>query len=204
VHGAQTDGGGRGPVAPRLLNPILALAERIDRAVRRITPIEPGALLGVERHRHRGAPVTLADGTLVRAGDRADIIHFDNRRLRDLAGEGWQLRAIEQARRDLAVLAARLRTTPPEDRPVAYHGASILAPYAVRLGWELHPRTRSAWHRLEDWYLRSTLARWAPEGRDRMLHGHGSLAVGVVWISLSELLRQFGDGTEPEPPTSAQ
>lgn len=180
-------------MAPRILDPILALVEGIDRAVRRITPVAPGALLAVERHRHRGASVTLRDGTVVRSGERADIIHFDNRRLRALAGEGWQLRALRQARRDFATLAARLIAAPDPSDPVAYTGATLLAPYAVRLGWELHPRAPGAWHRIEDWYLRSLLARRAPDGRARLRRGHGPLEVGEVWMSAPELLRRFGN-----------
>ncbi len=181
----------RGPVAPWVLSPILALAERIDRRARRITPIRPGALLGVERQWHHGDPVRLEDGTVVGDGDRADIVHFDNRRLRELAGEGWQRRALEQARADLAVLAGELEHRDPDDRPVAYHGATVLAPYAVRIGWELHPRHPTAWHRLQDWYLRSLLSRWSPQGRERLQHGHGPLAVGEVWISADRLLALF-------------
>ncbi len=183
---------GRGGIAPRLLDPILSIAERIDLRARRITPIHAGSLLAVERHRHRGDPVALGDGTVVHRGDRVDIVHFDNRRLRALAGEGWQRRALEQARIDLAVLAARIAGLPSGDWPVAYHGATLLAPYAVRIGWERHPRRPSTWHRIEDWYLRSLLARWAPDGRARLRHGHGALAVDEVWISTPALVDRFG------------
>ena len=193
VHDRERPGsGGRGGVAPRLLDPILSFAERVDLRARRITPIQPGSLLAVERHRHRGDPVTLGDGTVVRRGDRADIVHFDNRRLRALAGDGWQGRALEQARIDLAVLAGRIASLPPGERPVAYYGATLLAPYAVRIGWELRRRRPSTWHRIEDWYLRSLLARWAPAGRERLRQGHGALSVDEVWISAIGLIERFG------------
>lgn len=182
----------RGWVAPGFLYPILALAERIDRAARHITPIRPGGLLGVERHHYRGEPVTLADGTVVRSGDRADIVHFDNRRLRALADPALQVRSMAEARLDLGELARRVAATPVEDRPVAYRGTTILAPYARRFGFEIHERRRTLWHRVEDWYLRSILVRWAPGGRNRLLSGHSDLAVGEGWLSLSVLERRFG------------
>jgi YkoP domain len=171
---------------------VLSVAEWIDLRARRITPIHPGSLLAVERHRHRGDPVALGDGTVVHRGDRADIVHFDNRRLRALAGDGWQGRALEQARIDLGLLAGRITRLPSGERPVAFQGATLLAPYAVRIGWERHPRRPSAWHRIEDWYLRSLLARWAPEGRERLRHGHGPLSVDEVWISAPGLIDRFG------------
>lgn len=182
----------RGPVAPRILDPILVLAEWIDRRVRRITPVQPGALLAVERHRYRGRTFSLADGTTLHAGDRADIIHFINVRIRELAEPGMQAAALAQGRADLRVLAARVARPSLHDRPVAFRGATILSAYARRLGFEQRPRTPSSWHRLEDWYLRSMLARWAPEGRRRMRAGHSSLVVSEVWISVPELLRRFG------------
>lgn len=182
----------RGPIAPRILDPILALAEWIDRRARRITPVQPGALLAVERHRYRGRPFVLADGTRLQPGDRADIIHFINVRIREMAEPGVQAASLAQGRADLRVLAGQLAEIPPADRPVAYRGATILAAYARRLGFEQRARTRSAWHRVEDWYIRSMLARWAPEGRGRMRAGHSSLEVSEVWISVPELLRRFG------------
>ena len=182
----------RGPVAPRILDPILALAEWIDRRARRITPVQAGAVLAVERHRYRGRPFSLADGTALRPGDRADIIHFINVRVRKLAEPGVQAAALSQGRADLRALAARVAATSPHDRPAAFRGATILSAYARRLGFEQRPRTPSPWHRLEDWYLRSMLARWAPDGRRRMRAGHSSLVVSEVWISVPELLRRFG------------
>jgi YkoP domain len=187
----------RGWVAPALLYPILALAERIDRRLRRITPIRPGGLLGVERHRHRGPPVRLRDGSQINTGDRADIIHFDNRRLRTLADPAWQTRAMAVARADFAELARRVARMPADQRPAAFTGTTLLAPFMRRFGFEIQPRRRTAWHRIEDWYLRSLLVRWAPSGRGRLESGRSSLAVAEGWLSISTLERRFGPPAGP-------
>jgi hypothetical protein len=188
-----TDGGPRrGWVAPRFLYPVLSLAEWIDRRARRIRPIRPGGLLGVERHHYRGEPLELADGTIVHQGDRADIIHFDNARLRDLADPALQVRAMAEARLDFRALAGQLRTRSADERPVAFRGTTILAPYARRFGFEIHERRPTPWHRLEDWYLRTILVRWAPTGRERLRSGHSDLTVGEGWLSLSVLERRYG------------
>ena len=186
----------RGWVAPRLLDPILALAELIDRRVRRITPIQPGSILSIERGRYRGDPVLLRDGTRVRRGDRVDILHFVNDRLSGLGSPGWQAAALAQGGADLRVLAQRLAGVAAGGRPVAYRGATILAAPARRMGFEERPRSAGVWHRVEDWYLRSLLVRWAPTGRGRLSSGHSRLAVGEVWISTAELLRRYGPPAE--------
>ena len=185
-----------GPVAPRFLDPILAIVERIDRTVRRITPIGPDAALGLERHRHRGSTVTLADGTVVHDGDPAWIIHFDNARIRQLARTAWAGGAWRVALRDMHRLAQLHLALPPDQRPVAYTGITVLAPLTRRAGFEVRDRPRTPGVLLEDWYLRSTLARWARAGRARLARGHHPLRTQVVWLSAGELLRRYG----PSPP----
>jgi hypothetical protein len=187
-----------GPVAPRILDPMLALVEGIDRRVRRIEGAGPAAVLGVERHRHRGAPVVLADGTTVMPGDAAWIIHFDNRRIRDLAGAAWPADAWRAARRDMIRIAERHAALPPGERPIAYTGISVLAPLARRAGFELRSRQTSPWTHLQDWYLRSLLARWALGGRARLGQGHQPLVTQEVWLSAGELLRRYGSSPPPE------
>jgi hypothetical protein len=188
----------RGSLAPRILDPILGLVERIDRRLRRIHPIGDDSVLGLERHRHGGAPVTLGDGTVVRVGALAPIIHFDNRRLQQLASSGWPTDAWRVARSDLRSLAAAHAALPPEERPMAYHGTTLLAALTRRAGFEVRERRRTPWVRLQDWYLRSLLARWAPDGRVRLTHGHGPLQTTEAWLSAGELLRRYG--ASPPPP----
>lgn len=183
-------------MAPRLLDPVLAVVERVDRARRRIVPARQAALLGVERNHHHGQPVTLADGTIVTPGDRVDIIHFDNACLSRLGTAGWQRAAYEVARQDLRALAVRHARLPDAERPVAYTGVTILAPLARRAGFEVRERPRTSRARLEDWYLRSLLARWAPGGRQRLARGRRELRTLEVWMSGAELLRRYSPPPE--------
>jgi hypothetical protein len=185
-------------VAPRFLDPILDLVERIDRTLRRISPAGADAVLGVERHRHRGSAVALADGTVVRPGDPAWIIHFDNRRLRDFAGGAWPADGWRAARRDMALIAAHHAALPQAERPIAYTGITVLAALAHRAGFELRARRASPWTRLQDWYLRSLLARWAREGRTRLERGHRPLVTQEVWLPAAELMRRYGSSPPPE------
>jgi YkoP domain len=178
--------------APRFLDPVLGVVEELDRIIRRMRPVRPGGLLAIERHRHRGTPVTLRDGTVVRAGDPAWVIHFSNRRLRQLASAGWQTAGFRVAREDLRTLAAWHAAEPPDRRPIAYTGTTLLASLTRRMGFEVHERPATPWARLEDWYLRSILVRWAPAGRRRLGSGHQPMRARRTWISGDELVRIHG------------
>jgi hypothetical protein len=190
--------GGRPRVAPRALDPVLSLVERIDRWRRRIRPVRPGSLLGVERGRYRGPGLDLEGDVRLAAGERIWVLHLDNARLRALLSgpDLWPSRAYDVAAADLRAVAGRLAALPPADRPVALGGVTVLAPLARRLGFEVFPRRRTARVRLEDWYLRSLLARWAPTGRGRLVRGHGALRTSATWISTPELLRRYGPPPE--------
>ncbi len=186
-------GGVSRPTAPAILDPILARWERLDRRRRHIRPIRRGGLLGLEQRRFRGHSLTLADGTQVRPGDRIGDLHLDNARAREFGVEGWLTAGWREGRRDLEALAAWTRQRPVGRRPVTYGGATILAPFARRAGFEVRARPRTGWSRVEDWYKRSVLRRWNPRGAARLSEGRGRLQAADAWISDAELQRRFGD-----------
>lgn len=185
-------------VAPGALDPILRLVERVDRWRRRIRPIAPGSLLGVEEARYRGPSVRLPDGSNLEPGAPIWVLHLDNARLSQLvAADAWPTAAYIAARWDLEVLATRLAGMPHgRTPPVAVGGVTLLAALSRRLGFEVLSRPRTTRMRLEDWYLRSLLARWAPAGRGRLARGHGELQAASTWISTGELLRRYGPPPE--------
>jgi hypothetical protein len=183
-----------------MLDPVLALVERIDRRLRRIRPIRAGALLGTERRHYRGPDLQLADGQSLWAGARVTFIHLDNAAARRLAADGWQRAGLQVAMRDMHALAALHAGIPADARPVAYGGHTILAALTRRIGFEVFERRQTPWVRLEDWYLRSLLARWSRQGRERLSRGHGPMRTHSAWMSAAELVRRYGAPVgEPSP-----
>ncbi len=182
----------RPPAAPRLLTPILVAWERVERRRRHIRPARPGAVVGVELRRHAGSDVCLGDGTLVRAGDLLGELHLDNRRLLEVTEAGGWWAAVRVGMEDLRAVARWAAREPQHGRPVAFHGQTLLAPFAARAGFELRPRHRTAWARLDDWYLRWLMAYWSPEGRRRLARGPGRLRSEVAWLSTSALIARYG------------
>lgn len=131
--------------------------------------------------------MTLADGSVVRPGDLVGWLHFDNRRVRELTAAGPQAPAWSQGRGDLATLAAWSTTVDPARRPVAYWGEGLHGAFATRVGFEVRARPRTPYRRLQDWYFRGLMARWARQGRGRLTVGRHELHASEYWISAARL-----------------
>jgi hypothetical protein len=186
------------------LDPVMALVERIDRRRRGIRPVREGAVIGIELGRWRGRPVDLRDGTVVASGAPIGILHFDNVRLRALTAQGSLAPAWHQGRGDLRALAAWASDQPADRRPVAYFGEGLHAVVARRVGFEVRPRPRMWFTRLQDWYFRGLMARWAPAGRGRLAIGRRELHAAEYWLSAAALDRLHGRapslaGSRPAP-----
>jgi len=141
----------------------------------------------VELRRHRGRPVTLTDGTLVQPGAPIGEIHLDNERVREVVTRSGLGAGIRAGSEDLAAIARWARDLPPETRPIAYHGTTLLVPFARRFGWEIHERRPGPWPALQDWYLRWLMAHFSVEGRRRLERGRRPLRSAEVWISSRQL-----------------
>jgi YkoP domain len=167
--------------AARLLEPILILAERVDRRRRRIRPVRMDGLLGVELRRHEGPDVRLQDGTVVRRGDPLAEIHLRNEQVRDAArARGWV--AIFGARRDLDALVRWCGAQPSTSAPVAVYAYSVLGAFLERGGFERRARRQTVRVRLDGWFMRWLLGRFSPAGQTRLLAGHGVLEAADYWL----------------------
>lgn len=172
---------------PRVLDPVLVAWETFDRHRRRIRPITPEGILGLEEARHRDRDVVLADGTVVRRGAAVGELHLVNARVRALETRAGLAAAFRVARADVRALRSWAADQPAERRPVAYHAEGIMARFAAREGWEVRPRPLTAWQRVRNWYFRWLLVHWTPSGRERLRHGRGPLASVDAWLPASRL-----------------
>jgi YkoP domain len=182
----------RRSVAPVWLDPIMALAEAVDRRRRRIRPIRNDGVLALEIGRHRGTPVTLRDGTVVQPGAPIGFMHLRNDRVRDLASGGWQVAGYRAGRADLAALAGWWESQPPAKRPVAFTATTILSQFARRDGWQVRTRQRTWRARLDVWWMSWLMVHFAKAGRQRLARPHGPLDLVEVWLSASELVARYG------------
>jgi hypothetical protein len=196
--------GGRGPdrgwlyVAPSWLDPVLALAERVDRRRRHIRAVRPEGLLGLELARHTGNPIVLRDGTRVVAGDLVVVLHFRNERVRALATSGWHPGARRAGRQDLTALAAWVRGLPTTDRPVALRATTLFEAILRREGWDIRPRERTLRTRVDDWFMRWLVAHWSGEGRQRLWRRQDWRSVDG-WLSCREFLEHYSAPGDDHP-----
>jgi len=110
----------------------------------RVHPVRPGAVIQVGTSRYRGHNTRLADGTVVRRGDRILHLHLDNRFLAAVSTTGelkpWSL--VELARLDLDCLAAEVASGQLGDVR-AIRGVGLLAGATRRVGFEVRPLPHS-------------------------------------------------------------
>jgi hypothetical protein len=190
--------GGRGwrSIAPRWLDPILVIAEHVNRGRLHIRPIRPDGIVGLELARYQGRPRQLADGTRIEARALIGKMHFRNDRLRAVATAGWQREGWRIAQADMAALARWWLEQPEATRPVAFRAMTIHGPLAARAGFELYPRSRTPKMRLDDWWMRWLLNHYGLAGRARLRRGHGRLESVDAWLSPVTLVARYGSSPD--------
>jgi hypothetical protein len=161
--------------------------ERFVSRRQRIRPLRPGAVLRTSDGRHHGPPVTLRDGTVVAPGDPIVELHFDNRRLAELAAahRPWDLAGRIGA--DLRLLAEREAGGPPR----ALHGVTMFAAAGPRFGFEVRPLPRTRRAALERFFMAGLVMLYHPGGWDAVRR-QARRWPGELWMSPAALRRRHG------------
>ncbi|MCL6499926.1 MAG: hypothetical protein K6U07_07865 [Firmicutes bacterium] len=159
----------------------------------RLRTLRPGALIWYAIRLYHGPPVTLADGTVIRDGDRIAELHLNN------AGLAWLVR--EAGRRHWDVLRA---VHADLDRLVgaagagalgdvkALHGITLYARVARWLGFEVRPLPRTWRWGLVRFFMAGLAVIYGPEGAhaQRVSRGAGAPWPGEVWLGQESLRRR--------------
>jgi peptidoglycan-N-acetylglucosamine deacetylase len=160
----------------------------------RVRAVRPGALIQFGISPYRGRTTRLADGTLVRRGDRILHLHLDNRYLAANSTPGelnpWSL--LELARRDLDDLAAQVASGRLGDVR-AIRGVTVLAEATRRVGFEVRPLPQNVRWALIRRVLTMVLASYHPAGAKEL--DRGVPWPGEAWMSSRTLLRRLRPGT---------
>ena len=167
-----------------------------------IPDAEVGPVLRVRVTRHRGRPLTLKDGTLIRPGDPIGDFHLDNERMVALHDGGRRSRWAGLASRrafhaSLEALAEQALAAPRYDGVRAFTATTIFHEVTDLMGFEIRPLASRWGARLVAAYERSLLAHFHPLGRRRP----GRFRFGEarrIWISRDELIRRYaGERSSP-------
>lgn len=184
-----------------------------DEAYRRLhrlkdVPVEGGVFFRLGRGRHRGRPVVLSDGVVVRPGDPLGILHLHNEALAVLhegRPSSWVVgSALYQGfKATLRELARRAATDPDVARLVALYSETIFWNGLAHAGFDVRPFRSRLRATLVGTYQRALLGRVHPEGPARAARG---LARGryreprAIWISRATLLARYGARSDPSEP----
>ncbi|MBI2153148.1 MAG: hypothetical protein HYU24_05505 [Candidatus Rokubacteria bacterium] len=161
-----------------------------------------GPVLRVRVARHRGRPLTLKDGTLIRPGDRIGDFHLDNERMAALHDGGRRSRWAGLASRrafhaSLEALAEQALAAPRYDGVRAFTATTIFHEVTDLMGFEIRPLLSRFGARVVAAYQRSLITRFHPLGRRRP----GRFRFGEarrIWISRDELIRRYaGERSSP-------
>jgi len=154
-----------------------------------IRPIgEGGYIIRLGLIRYRGPRLTFQDGTVVTSGDLVGEFHMDNQRAAALHREGrGGLRFRREVFRALPALALDLRTRSEYREIPAVCGASLFWAEAVHAGFEHRPLPPFTQWWL-GWWERYLLAKYHPEGRQRLAKGKRT-ELRQVWITRKTILR---------------
>jgi peptidoglycan-N-acetylglucosamine deacetylase len=170
--------------------------EWLNRSLYRPKPTQPWAFFRYVLSRHHGAPVTLADGTVIADGDLVAEIHLDNVEIARRLSEGeqsgratsWAWVAIRQMASDLAVLA-RPGRLPPEVK--ALHGVTVLARATLRLGFEVRPLPRTLGNDLTRLYMLGLLRIYNPNGDHRLAQAEPDAYPAEIWFGRRSLEKRY-------------
>jgi len=168
VLGLGRAGGGR---AVGVIS-VWALWERFMLRIHRLEPARPGGLFRFQVVRYKGADHRLADGTVVRPGDRLVELHLDNRGFVAMRGrKGYSTwKAVHELRLDVEALRSRIEAG--ELGPVAaFHGVSLLGPAGGILGFESRELPHNWRNAFVFYFLAGIDAVYHPTGLER-IKGH--------------------------------
>ncbi len=172
-----------------------------------VAPPRPGGIVRYEVAPYPGRPLVLSGGTVVRRGETAILLHWDNSAIASLeaAASGVQAVIWEIAKRgadDLQCLAEMVRggVIPAEVRVVWTETVHYRMLQRVGLTTRRAARSpRTPWARL---FMLCMLSIYSRPGQLDDARALRRLQLGEAWISVDELLARYADREHRREPDS--
>lgn len=176
-----------------LLWPVL---DRLLIKIYRIKPVRTDSIISVELRRYKRRPITLGDGSKVKAGDKIIELHlnsawFRQRRKLSLVASRLQWQAKHCFARDLGYIAEQMVNGMLDSDITALHGVTLLHTGTRRLGFQVMPLPTTLWKKLVQFHLTGLMQIHHPLGKERLKAMSKPLEVKEIWLSRAELLRRY-------------
>ena len=193
----RTPWGRSGYGRPHGLMRLFAWIEKILLWGHHVAPLQPDGIIRYEVGPYPGRPLARTDGTVLRHGETAILLHWNNRVLASLEADSaadvqaltWQL--AKRGARDLQRLADMVRdgTIPAGARTV--WAETVHYHMLPRYGFTSRPAPRSfrtPWARL---FMLCMLSIYSRPGQLDDLRARERLRLGEGWMSVDDLLRRY-------------
>jgi hypothetical protein len=156
----------------------------------RAIPGGPYGLLKFRFERYHGDPVTLPDGTEIRPGMLIGELHCNNLAILRLVQRHQNPYAA--ARKDLERLAAWMEKADPAAAIQAFHGVTMLAPAARRLGFFVRELPHGVKARFERFFMTGLLLIYTTDGMTRLGKGNTvRMYPREVWLTRRQLRSKY-------------
>jgi hypothetical protein len=177
---------------------LLAIMRRWEHFARGHWPMSaiPGRPFGLLEFRfeiYRGDPVTLPDGTGIRPGMLIGELHCNNLAILKLVQRDQN--PYPAARKDLQHLAAWMEKVDPAAAIPAFHGVTMLAPAARRLGFFVRELPHNLRARFERLFMTGLLLIYTTDGMARLDKGSTVRTFPrEVWLTRRQMRSRYAAG----------
>jgi hypothetical protein len=153
-------------------------------------------VLCVKLRRHNARPITLADGSEIKAGDRIIELHLNNawfkkRRELNLKASSSLREGLHCATQDLSFLAEQIGSG-MFDKVTVLHGITPQHTLARRLGFQVEELPNTLWKKAEEYYIAGLMQIYFLGTKDRFRMAVKPLELKEIWLSRAALLRRYG------------
>ena len=153
-------------------------------------------IICVKLRRYNARPITLGDGSEIKAGDRIIELHLNNawfkkRRKLNLKASSLPWEALHCFTQDLSFLAEQIASG-MFDRVTALHGTTLLHGGARRLGFQVEELPNTLWKKGAEFYIAGLMQIYFLGTTERFKITVKPVKLKEVWLSRAALLRRYG------------
>jgi len=185
-------------IQPRFVLVLWLVMQKLIRMVYHVKPLrgDGNDIICVKLRRYNARPITLGDGSEIKAGDRIIELHFNNawfkkRRKLDLKASSLPWEDLHYFKQDLSFLAEQIASG-MFDGVTALHGTTLLHGLARRLGFQVEELPNTLWKKGTELYIAGLMQIYHLGIMERVKTAGKPLELKDVWLSRAALLRRYG------------